>query len=132
MAVWFPFVTAADVPAAIADALDDVETAVRNASHQVRGELKTARFDVGADGKPTDADVAAAIKDATIAQLQFWAGTGDESGAVAQTGGGSILSVSLPGGGGALDARAKQEARNAPAVAEILRACPGIGWAVTY
>jgi len=130
--VWFPYAEETDVPAAVAVEFDDVATSLRTASYRVRDALKTARFEVDGDGKPTDTHVVEAIKDATIAQLSFWAETGDASGAGAQLGGGSILSVSLPGGSGAADARAKQEAREAPAVDDILRSCPGIDWAVQY
>lgn len=129
--MWFPYAAARDVPASVADELDDVELSIRTASYRIREALKTARFDVDADGRPTDAAVAEAIRDATIAQLAFWAETGDTTGAGAQSGGGSILSVSLPGGG-ATDARAKQDALNAPNVDTILRGCPGIDWAVGY
>ncbi|MBW1639233.1 hypothetical protein G3H63_09130 [Microbacterium resistens] len=129
---WFPYATKDDVPAHVAEELDDVETALRSASYRVRDALKTARFEVTEAGKPADTDVADAIRDATLAQVAFIAETGDETGAGAQMGGGSILSVSLPGGGGALDARAKQEARTAPAVDEILRSCDGIAWEVQY
>lgn len=116
--MWFPFLVG-----------DSAE--IRAASYRVRDELKTARFDVDQDGKPTDPVVLKAIEDATTAQLAFWAETGDSTGAVAQSGGGSILSVRLPGGS-ATDVRSKQDARTAPAVAEILRSCPGITWAVMY
>lgn len=129
---WFPYITEQQVPQHVKDALDDVGQAIRDASHAVRRELKTARFDIDGDGIPTDEQVAGAIRDATIAQLAFWAETGDMTGAGAQSGGGSILSVSMPGGNGALDTRSKQAAREAPATAEILRSCPGINWAVMH
>ena len=130
--MWFPFISGADIPDSTRDALDDIDRVIRDASHLVRGVLKTARFDVDRDGIPTDDSVRAAIQDATRAQVVFWAETGDSTGAAAQSGGGSILSVSLPAGGSASDVRSKQAARVAPAVEEILRACPGINWAVMY
>ncbi|MGI6878833.1 hypothetical protein [Microbacterium sp. gxy059] len=130
--MWHPFITAEEVPEAVAAALADVDHAIAAASRRVRGALKTARFATDADGRPTDPDVENAIKEATLAQLAFWADTGDETGAAAQAGGGSILSVTLPGGGGATDARSKQEAREAPAVDDILRSCEGITWEVHY
>lgn len=130
--MWFPYATAAEIPASVAAELDDVEFSLRSASYRVRAVLLSARFEVDAESRPTDAAVATAITDATLAQLAFWAETGDSTGAGAQLGGGSILSVSLPGGGGTTDARSKQDAREAPAVDEILRACPGIDWVVGY
>jgi len=130
--MWFPFLDEPDVPEHVAEEFDDLEASIREASHRVRSALKTARFDVDGDSRPTDPDVIDAIQDATLAQLAFWAETGDSTGAGAQIGGGSILSVSLPGGGGTTDARTKQEAREAPAVDEILRSCPGIVWEVGY
>lgn len=130
--MWFPYATEDKVPASVAAELEDVGFALRTASYRVRAALQTARFDVDAEGRPTDAEVQTAITDATLAQLAFWAETGDTTGAGAQIGGGSILSVSLPGGSGTTDARTKQEAREAPAVDEILRSCPGIDWEVGY
>ncbi|WDH77928.1 hypothetical protein PTQ19_10380 [Microbacterium esteraromaticum] len=132
MTVWFPYAEPSDVPASVDEEFDDVAFTLRAASYAIRASLKTARFAVDSEGKPTDDDVAAAIKDATVALLAFWAETGDATGAGAQSGGGSILSVSLPGGSGTTDARAKQDARDAPAVEEILRSCPGIDWSVMY
>jgi microcystin degradation protein MlrC len=130
--VWFPFIDEAEVPETVGASFDDLPRAIRSASRRVSTELKTARFDVDADGRPTSSDVVEAVQDATIAQLKFWADTGDENGAGAQSGGGSILSVSLPGGSGVVDARTKQEARVSPEVSEILRGCPGIDWEVQY
>lgn len=130
--MWFPFLVEADVPTTVAAAFEDLTAAVRSASYRVRDELKTARFEVDEEWRPVDAGVVTAIEDATLAQLAFWAETGDMSGAAAQSGGGSILSVSLPGGSGTTDPAAKQAARVAPAAAEALRNCDGIEWAVTY
>lgn len=130
--MWFPFVTGGDLTGALSSAFDDVDAAIRLASYRVRDELRTARFAVGPDGHPSETAVEQAVKDATLAQLTFWADTGDVSGAATQIGGGSILSVSLPGGSGTTDLSQKQSARVAPAVADILRNCDGIEWAVTY
>lgn len=133
--MWFPFLELSEI-GDLADAFDDPEQSIRLASYRVLNELRTAAFEVHAygddAGKPVEVLVTAAIQDATKAQLTFWAETGDESGAGAQNGGGSILSVSLPGGSGTTSVTAKQEARIAPAVAEILRAAPGIRWGVGY
>jgi len=112
-------------------AFPDLSAAVVTASYRVRDVLRTARFDT-LNGDPVDLNVTKAIKDATLAQLAFWADTGDMTGAAAQVGGGSILSVTMPGGSGTTDLRAKQDARVSPAVEEILRGCPGIEWAVRY
>lgn len=133
--MWFPFVEVSEI-GDLAAAFEDPEQSTRNASYRVLDELRAASFDVHAagedEGRPVDPHVTAAIQDATKAQLAFWAETADESGAGAQNGGGSILSVSLPGGGGTTSLAAKQEARIAPAVAEILRVAPGIRWGVGY
>lgn len=134
--MWFPFVAVADVPEALRADFADLDTSIRTASYRVLDELRTARFEVHVggehDGHPVHEHVEKAIQDATIAQLSFWAETGDESGAGAQAGGGSILSVSLPGGSGTTDLAAKRDARLAPAVADILRAIPDIQWGVGY
>lgn len=133
--MWFPFVDVSEI-GDLASAFEDPDHSVRTASYRVLDELRSATFDVhlhGEDeGRPVASSVTDAIKDATKAQLAFWAETGDESGAGAQNGGGSILSVSLPGGSGTTSIAAKREARIAPAVSEILRAAPGIRWGVGY
>lgn len=133
--MWFPFVDVSEI-GDLAEAFDDPDHSVRMASYRVLDELRTASFEVhaagDAEGQPVETAITDAIKDATKAQLSFWAETGDESGAGAQNGGGSILSVSLPGGSGTTSIAAKQEARIAPAVADILRATPGIRWGVGY
>jgi hypothetical protein len=130
--MWFPYAQPSDIPESVASELDDAAFALRNASYRIRDALQTARFAVDDDGRPTDEGVATAIKDATLAQLAFWAETGDTTGAGAQNGGGSILSVSLPGGGGTTDPRSKRDALDAPNVETILRGCPGIQWGVGY
>ena len=133
--MWFPFVEPSDL-GELSGAFSDAERTIRNASYRVRDELMTAAFDVHTGGehvgRPVDPAVADAIKDATLAQLAFWAETADETGAAVQNGGGSILSVSIPGGAGTTSLAAKRDARIAPAVADILRACPGIRWGVSY
>lgn len=131
--MWFPFIEESDLDEELAAAFTDPTHSIRTASYRVLDELRTATFEVRtSDGQPVDGTVTEAIKDATIAQLSFWAETGDETGAGAQNGGGSILSVSLPGGSGTTSIAAKQEARIAPTVADILRAAPGIRWGVGY
>lgn len=134
--MWFPFVEESDLTGDLEGAFADPARSIRNASYRVLDELRTATFEVHNggehDGHPVAEHVGEAIKDATLAQLSFWAETGDESGAGAQNGGGSILSVSLPGGSGSTSLTDKREARIAPAVSEILRACPDIHWGVGY
>lgn len=130
--MWFPFLAPEDVSDGVAAAFDDLAAEIRRASYRVRDELLTATFDVDQDGNPIEDAVREAIQDATKAQLAFWAETGDPSGAGAQNGGGSILSVSLPGGSGTTDAATKQAARVAPTVGEVLHNCDGITWAVSY
>lgn len=130
--MWFPFLEVSDLSTTVQAALEDPESAVRDASYRVKAELATAIFEVDQDGNPTEQSVTDAIKDATRAQLAFWAETGDLTGAGAQIGGGSILSVSLPGGGGTTSLNAKRDARTAPAVTEILRNADGIVWDVQY
>lgn len=129
---WFPYVTSDNLPDGMDAQFVDVDLAIKDASYRIRDALKSARFAVDSAGVPVDADVKTAIQDATIAQLAFWGETGDTTGAGAQTGGGSILSLSLPGGTGTLSAREKAEARDAPTVGDILRSCPGIDWNVGY
>ncbi len=134
--MWFPYLEAADVPEGVTAELGDVDQAIRDASYMVRDELQTARFEVHQSGptagQPVSTAVKETIRDATRAQLRFWAETGDSTGAGVQLGGGSILSVSLPGGAGTTSPSAKQDARVAPAVAQILRGCEDISWAVQY
>jgi hypothetical protein len=69
-----------------------------HASEVVDGLLLTAVYDTDDDGLPTDADVAAALRDATCAQALWWLETGDESGAQATYQSVSIGSVSLTRG----------------------------------
>lgn len=128
--MWFPFV---DVHEA---RNEETEQELLLASYRVLDELKTARFEVHAhgpyEGLPVDPMVGDAIKLATIKQVEFWRETGNPSGAATQMGGGSILSVTLPGGQGTTSIAEKQASRVSPEVVEILRACPGIRWEVGY
>lgn len=128
--MWFPFVQIHETRN------DETEQEIMLASYRVLDELKTARFVVHAtgpeEGQPVDPMVVDAIKLATIKQIDFWRETGNASGAATQMGGGSILSVTLPGGQGTTSAVEKQASRVSPEVTEILRACPGIRWEVGY
>ncbi|WP_120338127.1 hypothetical protein [Cryobacterium soli] len=68
---------------------------LRSASIEVEKLTRMARFDVDADGYPTDADVSEAFTEATVAVAEFWSLTDDPTGAEAQQGAISIGSVSL-------------------------------------
>lgn len=90
------------------------------ASRRVDSMLIGAVYAVDTNGLPTDATVAAALRDATCAQVEWWGEVGDSTG----TGAGgawsnvSIGKVSLgTGSGGAPPSKV----RVSPAVAEILQ-----------
>lgn len=91
----------------LANYLDDqpperARTLLRRASRKVDELLRCAIYDVDTDGYPTDAGVAAALRDATCAQVEWWSETGDEAGtgSVAALAGAQIGTVRLPGGSG--------------------------------
>ena len=112
--------------------VDDLEWELRNATVRVLAELKSARFALDSAGDPADEGVREALGVAVVMQLEYWAETGDSTGAAAQAGGGSIMSVSLPSGKGSTSVADKQASRIAPAVAEFLRTVEGIDWTVSY
>lgn len=70
----------------------DADRMLARATEVIDRMLLTAFYSVDADGEPTDADVIAAVKKATCAQVAWWVETGDESGA-----GGTFQSVSIGG-----------------------------------
>lgn len=76
---------------------------LRRASRRVDELLRTACYTVDAQGMPTDPAVAAAMADATCAQVEWWGEIGDDqgSGAVSALAGAQIGSVRLPSGAGA-------------------------------
>lgn len=77
---------------------------LRRASRRVDDLLRTAVYDVDDDGLPTGTAVAAALAEATCAQVEWWGEIGDDggNGAVAALAGAQIGSVKLPGGGGGM------------------------------
>lgn len=82
--------------------------------------LRTAIYDTDdVTGLPTDTDVIAAIRDATCAQVVWWAQTGSETGANDQYGDVAIGSVRL-GRGKAGSGTASSTPAVAPAVADHL------------
>lgn len=81
---------------------DDAARLLGRASQAVDRLLLTAVYDVDDDGLPTDPAVAAALAEATCAQVEWWGEVGDSAGtgAVTALAGAQIGSVKLPGGGG--------------------------------
>jgi hypothetical protein len=81
----------------------DARKLLRRASRKVDQLLITAHYAVDEDGMPTDADVAAAMAEATCAQVEWWGETGDTAGtgAVAALAGSQIGTVKLAGGNSA-------------------------------
>lgn len=90
------YATAADLAAsiyAVTPPPADVDNRLARASGIVEHAVALARYDVDANGLPTDAAVAEAMRQATCAQVAYWAETGDVSGAAAgwsQVGIGSV------------------------------------------
>lgn len=68
------WMTAQDIPA-------DVGGQLRRASRLVDKATRTAVYAIGPDGAPTSPEVVAILRDATCAQVAYWAETGDASGA---------------------------------------------------
>lgn len=67
-----------EAPDVTIDPPHDVDRLLERASELLDDYLRTAVFDVDDDtGLPTDADVIAALRDATCAQVEFWL-AGDE------------------------------------------------------
>lgn len=77
----------------------DADRLLAQATVDVDDLLLTARYNVDADGMPTDAEVIAALRDATCELVSWWEETGDEHGAASVYGSVSIGSVSLSRGG---------------------------------
>lgn len=99
---------------------DGAIRSLRRATGIIDDLLITAIYDVDADGLPTDADVIAALRDATCEQVAWWIETGDETGAQALYASVSIGSVSLSRGPGASGSSASSS-RISPDAAKILR-----------
>lgn len=68
------------------------------ASRVIGRATKTAIYDTDTDGYPTDTEVREAFRQATCAQVYWWAETGDEQGIQAQYNSVSIGSVSISRG----------------------------------
>lgn len=108
------YATAGEFMAALPDDVTipaDIPTLLTYASRLVRAATKTAIYDTTSTGAPTDPDVAAAFRDATVAQAVFWASAGvDPSrgilGLPVMTGGSSIGSARID----RLDAAPKADA----------------------
>lgn len=94
------YATLADLSAAMPDDLtlpSDAARLVVKASAHIDRWLLThgAVYDTDSTTElPTDTDVAAALKDATVAQALWWIETGDERGFA------SVVTSANPGGGG--------------------------------
>jgi hypothetical protein len=63
---------------------DDSPRLLARASELVDSQLLAAVYDTNADGYPLDEQVRAALRDATCAVVEWWADTGDATGAGAQ------------------------------------------------
>lgn len=75
------------------------QAALRAASALVEDATLTAIYDVDADGMPTDPDVRAAFRDATLAQVEAWAALGIDprKGAAGATAAGVVTGKSIGG-----------------------------------
>lgn len=100
----------------------DLNARLRRASGVIDGITRLSRYDVDDDGYPTDLTLSDTFRDATCAQVAYWAETDDPTGAISQEGTFSIGSVSIgavgrSAGNGAPN---EQQARIAPEAVEIL------------
>lgn len=114
-------------------ATDLSDTAVvklcRRASDVIDGLTRYARFDVDADGYPTDTDISRAFTRATCAQVEYWDPkdgdtTGhdvDISGARSNEGAVRIGSVTLGTTSSRESGTSRRDARVAPEAVEILQ-----------
>lgn len=83
---------------------DGARRLLRRASAKVDELLLTATYRTDTAGMPVDAPVAAALAEATCAQVEWWGETGDDgTGAVAALAGARIGTVQLPGKAGTGD-----------------------------
>jgi hypothetical protein len=82
-------------------AVTDPDRLLARASSKVDGLLLTAIYDVDGTGAPTDPQVAAAVRDATCAQVEWWLATGDETGAASLYQSVSIGKIALTRAGSA-------------------------------
>ncbi|MFF2922730.1 hypothetical protein ACFVTP_10055 [Streptomyces celluloflavus] len=109
---------------------DDAERLLARASEDIDSALLTAVYAVDEDGDPTDPKIAAALGDATCAQVEYWLATGDDgTGAAGHWDAVSIGPVSLSGRSSAPPAASGVEL--APRAARALRRVglvPGVVW----
>lgn len=94
------YATEADLAALLAPdpAPANADRLLTRASRVIDAALKCAVYDVDETGNPTDADVAAALRDATCEQAAAWIETGADEGIPSGYGSVRIGSVSLSGG----------------------------------
>lgn len=94
------------------------------ASRDIERATKTAIYDTDTNGFPTDAAVLAAFRDATCAQAEWWAETGDSLGVNGQWGDVKIGSVAL-GGRASTSGTGGQLTANAATILELADLLPG-------
>jgi hypothetical protein len=94
------------------------------ASRDIERATRTAVYDTDTSGFPTDAAVLAAFRDATCAQVEWWAETGDSLGVNGQWGDVKIGSVTL-GGGASTSGTGGQLTANASTILELAGLLPG-------
>lgn len=104
--------------------LDEATAAARlaRAATIIRNLILTAVYQVGTDGKPTNPDTAAALRDATCAQAAWFDETGDTgSGAASAYSTLSLGSARLSvGGGGSATNIGVEQSRYSPEAVQIL------------
>lgn len=95
---------------------------LRRASSQIASYTRTARYEVNAEGAPTDEKVVEALRDATCAQAAYWDTTDDITGGEAVAGPVKIGSVSLGGTAvGGASSRTAADTRRSDEAIIILR-----------
>lgn len=99
----------------------ELDSYLMRATRAVERMTVTAVYNTDTAGMPTDTAIREAFRDATCAQVAYWANTGDIDGSVAAGGSMSIGSVSLGATAKmSTDVRARQDARYAPEAVSIL------------
>jgi len=106
----------------------DAARLLARASELVDDHIVTAVYDVDANGQPTDVDVAAALRDATCAQVEFWLAGDEEDDILGPTQGVSLAGMQMQYGAG--DNRATPMYL-APRAARFLRKAGLLSGAVT-
>lgn len=82
----------AEAPTVTIGAPTPIDRLLERASEVIDDAIRTAVYDVDDDELPTDDDVAAALRDATCAQVEFWLASDEEDDIL-----GPIQSVTLGG-----------------------------------